>query len=760
MKKKNDVVRERVDAVDETILLALKEGAQSHKNLRVLSGINYNTFRQRLEKLVRYNYIARSGYGKYALTEKGKRFVEELTLPMATDLKDPKLKKLIDMLPTELHRAFLRLLLSGIIAKCHLADAYDDIYPAFILGGETKGFKTALAKVICRLLGLKPEENIYPLFSAIAGEYGVRRFRMKGNDHYSIAASPLFKQPFICLDEFDKVTDRDTKRNVLFLLDGRRKFGAEGETVENRVCTMVTLNTKIGKEDIKRFGIPDPYIRRSIVADTEHVRMELRDVDLVAKKIFEMKDFPRINLDKLRIACTELPDDVFNCLRDLLMNCTNEEFQGLVDTMPLVILTLGRSVLLDGDVREAMFQTLWDRLICLESLGGTVAGWREKVGKEWARYKQEEQPEMAKQLEEVAQREKEQKSALEERKGEIQRRKADQIGAKYELVYQRQLLVKDIKDYIPRFQYNHPELAKTLAALWREVNTKAVTEEALNTYRLTFRNILNQKVLPTLEEEKRRQDTEARKRKQLSEINSIVEKVNALNKRYQGFSITNTEIENWLAELQGHRRKVEAGQDLTMADYLLHSLTIPWGMQRLEATLVGIKQKKEEEAKSAKENERQAAIRKKEQEQIERKRKMDKVRELQACLKPINRYLGRKELKEGEDPVLTLQQLQIVQPVEGVRFLKVSDKPVKGCWVRDRWSGKLKYSPPVHDFIDYGATIQRWSNEVTKGKLYKWFREVQSWTSWVAVWPLLQAKRTQYLRQIELLTGSNNVEKR
>jgi len=57
MKKKNDVVRERVDAVDETILLALKEGAQSHKNLRVLSGINYNTFRQRLEKLVRYNYI-------------------------------------------------------------------------------------------------------------------------------------------------------------------------------------------------------------------------------------------------------------------------------------------------------------------------------------------------------------------------------------------------------------------------------------------------------------------------------------------------------------------------------------------------------------------------------------------------------------------------------------------------------------------------------------------------------------------------------
>jgi len=49
MNEKNEIVRRKVDAVDETILLALKEGAQSLKNLHVLSGINYNTFRQRLD---------------------------------------------------------------------------------------------------------------------------------------------------------------------------------------------------------------------------------------------------------------------------------------------------------------------------------------------------------------------------------------------------------------------------------------------------------------------------------------------------------------------------------------------------------------------------------------------------------------------------------------------------------------------------------------------------------------------------------------
>lgn len=59
MGKKFEVIPERLDAVDATIMLGLKEGAQSLKTHHVLSGINYNTFRQRLGKLVRYRYIAR-----------------------------------------------------------------------------------------------------------------------------------------------------------------------------------------------------------------------------------------------------------------------------------------------------------------------------------------------------------------------------------------------------------------------------------------------------------------------------------------------------------------------------------------------------------------------------------------------------------------------------------------------------------------------------------------------------------------------------
>ncbi len=681
MDEKVVVVRERIDAVDETIILALKEGSQSLKSLSVLAGLKYNTCRQRLDKLLRYNYLVKPRYGEYALSEKGRRFVEELSMPVAPDLKDPKLKKLIGMHPTELHRAFFRLLLSGIIAKYHLADVYDDGYPAFILGGETKSFKTALATVVCKLFGLKPEENIYPLFSAIAGEFGIRRFRTKGNDHYSIAASPLFKQAFICLDEFDKVTDRDTRRNILFYLDGRIKFPVEGKQVENQTCTMVTLNTKIGKEGIARFGIPEAYIRRSIVADTEHVRMELRDVDLVAKKIFEMKDFPKINLSKLRLTCTELPGDVFNCLRNLLLGCTNETFQGLVDTRPLVILALGRSALLDGDIWEAIYQTLWDRLVCLESLGGTVAGWREKVAKEWTKYKREEQPEIKKQLDEAKQKDKERTRALNERAAVIEEKKVERIDDQTAFILHRAELSSKIQGLIQELGRGEP-LAAPLRFLRKNIVSSRTPEE-LSQYEESF----NKSTLPKVQlrlQEKRNAEEQARREK---------------------------EAAKWIAAL-----------------------------------IKGTEQK--------------AALLKKEREHKENKRKKDEILKLRVCLKQINYYLGRKELREDDDPVLTLQQLQIVQPVVGWRFLKVSDKPVKGDWARDRWTGKPKYIPPICDFVDYGANIQRWSNEVTNGKIYWWWREVQYWTSWTNVWPLLQAKKTNILGEIAALTDSNNVEKR
>ena len=110
-------MRETVDVTDEKILLTLREGPQGLKSLSDLANINYNTLRQRIGKLSRYGYISKPGYGEYALTGKGRQFVDDLSTPVAPDFDDPGLKKLIAMLPSELHRAFFRLAICGVIAK-------------------------------------------------------------------------------------------------------------------------------------------------------------------------------------------------------------------------------------------------------------------------------------------------------------------------------------------------------------------------------------------------------------------------------------------------------------------------------------------------------------------------------------------------------------------------------------------------------------------------------------------------------------------
>jgi hypothetical protein len=364
----------------------------------------------------------------------------------------------------------------------------------------------------------------------------------------------------------------------------------------------------------------------------------------------------------------------------LLLGCTDEAFQGLVDTRPLVILTLGLSALLGGDVREAMYRTLWDRLVCLESLGGTVAGWRERVTGEWAKYKHEELPEMGRQLEEAKRRDKERVRTLTERAAVIEEKKVERIDDQTAFILHRAELSSQIQRLIQELGRQEP-LAAPLRWLRKNIDSSRTPEE-LSRYEESF----NKSTLPKVKlrlQEKRNAEEQAKREK---------------------------EAAKWVAGI-------------------------------------------------TKEIERKAEIRKKEQKQKEREQRKDEILKLRACLEQINYYLGRKELREGEDPVLILQQLQIVQPVEGSRFLKVSDKPVKGDWAGDRWMGLLYYNPPIHDFVDYGAEIDGWSNKVSGGRIYKWSGEVQYWTSWTNVWPLLQAKRAQILHEIAVLASSRNIEK-
>jgi len=278
------------------------------------------------------------------------------------------------------------------------------------------------------------------------------------------------------------------------------------------------------------------------------------------------------------------------------------------------------------------------------------------------------------------------------------------------LIYQRQLLVKDIKSYIPRFQHNHPEIAKTMAALWREAGTRATTEEALKTYRLTFNNFLNQKVLPVIEEEKRHQRLEVEKRAQLSDIDSLINKVNIMNKGYKGFGINNKQFENWLAELSEERGKIDAGKQ---PDKLwLLKLTITLDMTSLERKLTEIQMKNEEEKK---------------QRNIE-------LGKLKVRIKGINYYLRRKrfDAESKEDPIIILQQLGVIS-LTGFHL-----GLAQGSWGSNRIGDKTEYKPPIRDFVDMSGKPHSYS-------------EIKMWENWQATYPLLQMAHEQLQTAVKRL---------
>lgn len=432
--------QQQIDEVDEIILKCMQAQPQKLNNIITVTRLNYETGRKRLEKLQRYGHIVSPNFGYYAITKPGLNLLEiKSQSVVAPNLRDAKLQGLIDLLPTQYHQAFFRLLVSGIAAKYLLFDHISDGYPAFIVGGKTKAFKTSIAKVVCLLFGLDTG-CIHKLFSAVPGEFGIRRVAV-GNGQFRPEPSQYFDEPFICLDELDKTTSQDLKRVLLNYADGAREFPIEGVQIINHCTTLITLNTNGDVNAIKSLGIHEAYIRRSVVLNTEQLLGQLKDVDLMAKAVFDhmaSKNPPRIRLEALKLCITRLSEADYLLMRNMLMGNVIEGAENLVDTQPLELLSIGRAVLLNGDIREAIFQTAYDRLCCLETIGIAKEGWRKRLQVEWVRYRAIEQPVVLEKLKEAEARDTERSRALEERRSELQKQREEKNNEKLQFIAERE----------------------------------------------------------------------------------------------------------------------------------------------------------------------------------------------------------------------------------------------------------------------------------------------------------------------------------
>lgn len=435
-----------VDAKDDQLLLVLSEDARKRKTLLTLLGWPSSTMDRRLRKMMRYNWVKSSDYGYYALSAEGRRRVAHFSLPDLTPpLNVANLETLGRMLPSEAHQAFFRLLLSGIVSKHLLLEHHDSPWPAFFMVGQTKAFKTALAKVICEVLGLDPTIHVRPMHTATAGELGIRREPQKGVDRYSAKGSDLYDLPFICLDELDKASDPKVRRNAEFFMQGEREFSAEGKKITNHACPLVIANPKQPGE----FPLLDPYLRRSVILHTDGVAENLQDVDLNARQIFAWLDkqqTPMIEMSKLAAQHTELSDAKFLLMRGWYFDHVLDAHRTMVDAPPLALLVLGRMALLpEQSIDDAVFHTVYDRLICLETEAQTIPDWRQSLTLLWAEHKGDEDPELLQKLQTAKQKVQHRKQLIHEAENSARLEEKEQLHDEVHLTRVRLDAVAEIE---------------------------------------------------------------------------------------------------------------------------------------------------------------------------------------------------------------------------------------------------------------------------------------------------------------------------
>jgi len=492
---------------DEKLMLGLRAKPLKRGGLTSLLSLSDTAFKKISRRLIDLGYVYKPTYGLYALTEKGKVYLRRYYSDLRPRFKNKQIQSVIEKLPTEAHRSLFRLLLSGIVAKKYLYDEFEDGWCGFIIGGRTLSFKTRLARFTCHILDLLPESSyIRNLITRTAKEILGRRVMKKGGEQ-GLIPSPDFELPFIAFDELQK-GNAELKRAVFFFLDGSREFLEEGVLVKNKACPLVTTNLDPRSQDL---GIPEEYIRRSVVVNTKGLSPTPQEYDEATDEIFN-NPIPVMAIDDLRVIFTDLETEERALIRELLYQGTKQKDVAVFDTQSIKILTLGWLILTQSkDPRRAIYEVCYDKLVTLETLDLSIEGWRDTLLDREAKYRGEKDPQFEKKRLEIEQRRREiaAKEDKAREKAEIREKEADEIRsdlvrewAKVDIAY-KELVSQMIKarSLVPHIQ--------TLLAVVRDdrekFGAKKKSQERLQRYERAFQED-REAAQPHLDKARQRQE--------------------------------------------------------------------------------------------------------------------------------------------------------------------------------------------------------------------------------------------------------------
>ena len=454
----------RINESDEVVLLALKDGPKSLKEISILLGNRPRLAKRKTQKFLKYGLIERIRQGIYGLDSKGKGYIEKLTLSdkalsIGQDLWDKVSAFIIDKVPTEVYQAVVRLTLSEMRAKqseifTNFKNQFTAGWSGVLLAGKPKAIKTPIAELTCMVVSLDPEKHKLSI-TGTKGEFGVAYQEEGGVWKYR--PSPWHKKPIVIIDDWHRIIRKDARETALSLAHGSRTFNRYGQTFTNRPVPFIAFNThtKTVSQTIAKIikEIGEEYVKRLVVVNVDYIAPYLEDAAILTRKM--LRSIPKLNFKTFPVKKKELTDTEFTLLCEILKEATDPDKSQFFDERSVELLVLGRYALArNRDIIGTIYQTCWDRLLCLETLEVTKENWRGSFKKRWKKYVSIEQPEILEEVKEEEEREEERKQRIEKTKEEVIREKAEKVEKEdLRFINEKATLIaklRELRDELPR----------------------------------------------------------------------------------------------------------------------------------------------------------------------------------------------------------------------------------------------------------------------------------------------------------------------
>ena|GEM_PF-6651531 len=286
------------------------------------------------------------------------------------------LDECLAMVPSEAHRAFVRLLLACIASRWHLVRTLPTGWPSFLAFGEPRQGKTSLAYIVAEVYGIPTDRTPGAAVSCVHNAlretakslFGRRRMQ---HGHMTVEPAPELALPFALIDECDKPQGTYLDE-LLAVLDGSAIVRIERTEILVRYTPMVAFNAAAGA------GMPPwlhaAYQARSVMLDTRPLRLTPQDwIPALSRLLPEVgrSPLPRIDLRHLRVSAAGI-DEAQVILSRLLGTWLAPERTLLADGRFLARIVPGWQALSGQTAQVAALLVARDYLTCTATIPGAV----------------------------------------------------------------------------------------------------------------------------------------------------------------------------------------------------------------------------------------------------------------------------------------------------------------------------------------------------------------------------------------------------